>query len=193
MYVSVCVCVCYCAVPGLVVSNLLLLLPRVCCVFFVPELYCKQTQLNNCRALMQGVFFLSVSRTSCARSPSAPRSQSVSLGCQGSNKVPSSQLEGKADWFQRVPLKNARHAHAVGLSVVPAPTRASFARGPRNVTRSRAFAYIMPGWLLGGRWGLFGSEIGSPCSVHVIFLSSLQSAGCVREVSLGHATVARIV
>lgn len=135
--------------------------------FSLPELYYRQTLLNNCKGFVEGIFFfLRVSRTSRMRSPSAPRSQSISLGCQGSNKVPSSQLESNADWFQRVPLKNAKHARAVGLSVVPAPTQASFAQGLRNVTRSGAFTYITLGWLFWGETGAvwFWNRFSLQCS-----------------------------
>jgi len=44
------------------------------------------------------------------------RSQSTSFGCQGLKEVPSSRLESNGGWFQRVLLKNAKHASAVELS-----------------------------------------------------------------------------
>lgn len=78
------------------------------------------------------------------------RSQDTSFGCQGLKEVPSSQLESDDDWFQRVLLKNAKHASVVGLKqTVPIPILLSFSWGSRNVTWSRAFAYVTPDWLLG--------------------------------------------
>lgn len=53
---------------------------------------------------------------------------------------------------------------------------------------------MMPDWLLGGR-GVVGSgfKLFFSESIHVIFQSLLESVGCVREVSLGHATLPRIM